>query len=209
MISLEEIKKYLPYYLTDAAKDSLFDELKKFPDNLDKLYSSHLVKEATIFQGDGINDLVVINLPHTDARPSPSMVFSNTCDINPTNDRYLPSRLVYAPIMRLSKYYQLIIDEIVVKGIKSQEQVDNHIATIKKQQVSQIFYLPSGSNLAEDSMVFLDRVNNCPSDYVHPDNVINSKIFTLSDYGFYVFLVKLSIHFTRIREEISRTLVPV
>lgn len=30
------------------------------------------------------------------------------------------------------------------------------------------------------------------------------KIFTLSNYGFYMFLVKLSIHFTRVREGVDR-----
>jgi len=36
------------------------------------------------------------------------------------------------------------------------------------------------------------------------DELLRNRLFTLSDYGFYLFLFKLSLHLTRIREGVSR-----
>jgi hypothetical protein len=36
MISLEEIRKYLPKYLSADAQEDLFAELKTFPENMDQ-----------------------------------------------------------------------------------------------------------------------------------------------------------------------------
>jgi len=45
MISLEDITKYLPKYLSGSAQEELFDEIKRFPDNIDqRLYTASLKK---------------------------------------------------------------------------------------------------------------------------------------------------------------------
>lgn len=36
MISIDEIKKYLPQYLSPESERQLFEELKRFPENIDK-----------------------------------------------------------------------------------------------------------------------------------------------------------------------------
>ena len=54
--------------------------------------------------------------------------------------------------------------------------------------------------------LFLDRINNCPIEAVSKEDIDKKRLFTLSNYGFYMFLVKLSIHFTRVREEVDRTI---
>ena len=64
MISLEEIRKYLPKYLSADVQEDLFAELKTFPDNMDqRLYTKALDGETNIFQGDGMKDLLFVNLP--------------------------------------------------------------------------------------------------------------------------------------------------
>ena len=206
MISLDEIKKYLPQYLTSDSQRKLFEELKSFPENIDqRFYSRELSQNATIFQGDGVNDLLVINLPDLKVRPTPSIVLSNTCDVDLKNERLFESRVVYAPIFQLSKYKRFLVKENVELGKCSIGRVEKHIEAIKKQFVTQILYLPQGLNLKNDRIVFLDRLNNCPIKSLYNiGKMKDKKIFTLSDLGFYVFLIKLSIHFTRIREGIER-----
>lgn len=207
MIDFEEVKKYLPQYLCGDSQDNLFKEIKSFPSNIDdRLYSQVLRKDAVIYQGDGLDGMLVINLPSSDIRPLRSIVISNTCDIHQENERFFPFRIIYAPIFNLGKYKQKILEEY--RDDKDQERkTEDHINSIRKQLNTQIFYLPKGAGLENDSIVFLDRLNNCPSDIFPAEEIKKRKLFTLSDYGFYLFLIKLSIHFTRIREDVERTIL--
>lgn len=205
MIDFEDVKKYLPQYLCDESQKILFKELASFPNNIDdRLYSQVLQKEGIIYQGDGIDGMLVVNLPSPEVKPLPSMVLSNTCDIYSGNERLFTPRIVYAPIFNLGKYRLKITEEY--KDEKDQEKhTEDFINSIKKQLNTSIFYLPKGAGLKNDSIVFLDRLNNYPSYDMTADDIKQRKLFTLSDYGFYLFLIKLSIHFTRVRENVERT----
>lgn len=207
MIDFEEVKKYLPHYLNNASQDNLFKELKSFPENIDdRLYSQLLTKNEIIYQGDGIDDMLVINLPSTEIRPFRSMIISNTCDIYLENEKLFPSRIIYAPIFNLEKY----IDSLIKEHGENDDQkrkIKNHMLSIKKQLSTQIFYLPKGAGLQYDSIVFLDRLNNFPTGLMTGEEIKQRKIFTLSNYGFYLFLIKLSIHLTRVREGVERTIL--
>ncbi|MDM8568359.1 hypothetical protein QUF50_02355 [Thiotrichales bacterium HSG1] len=205
MISDEELSKYLPQYLSESSTISLFNELKQFPKNIDKrIYTDKLKNDSSIYQGDGLRNLLCVNLPSLDARPILGMIFSNTCDINSENKRLFDARLSYAPIFNLEKYHTALIQKYVDSSERSSESIKSHVEDIKKQNISQIFYLPKGGFLDNDSIVFLDRINNLPSNYFDGEQIKNNRAFSLSDYGFYIFLFKLSIHFTRVRENVCR-----
>jgi hypothetical protein len=200
-MNIDDIKIYLPKYLSAESEKELFNGLKDFPYNIDeRLYTTYLKDKEIIFQGDGLNDMLVVNLPKSEIRPAPSIILSNTCDIDIQNIRNFPSQIVYTPIFNLEKYKKSIIKN----STKTKEQINSHITSIKRQEVTQIFYLPKwGSNLAE-SIVFLDRVNNVSSNSIQRNSVPSKRIFTLSDYGAYLFLLKLSIHYTRIQDRVDR-----
>jgi hypothetical protein len=85
------------------------------------------------------------------------------------------------------------------------DDIDAHIAHIRRQEITQIVYLPKNGNLTEDSIVFLDRLNNYPADLFDVGQIKARKLFSLSNYGLYMFLIKLSIHFTRIQERVDRS----
>lgn len=205
MISLEEIKNYLPMYLSSESQGVLFKELKSFPDNIDsRFYTSALDDTDIYYQGDGVSDLIVVKLPELEARPLSSIILSNTCDISPENKRLFASNVLYAPIFKLSKYKAAIHEMHVKDGDLTDDKLDAHIETIKKQYITQILYLPEGPGLGEDSIVFLDRINNCPINTIDSPLSGKKRLFTLSDYGFYLFLFKLSVHFTRVREKVER-----
>lgn len=207
MIDFEEVKKYLPQYLSDESQDKLFKELKSFPENIDdRLYSQILKKEGIMYQGDGIDGMLVINLPSAEIRPVRSIILSNSCSIHPDNNKLFQSRIIYAPIFNLQKYIERLTNEY--KNEENIEtKIEDHVNSLRRQLNTQIFYLPRGGDLEADSIVFLDRLNNCPTDYVTDKEISQRKIFTLSDYGFYLFLIKISIHFTRVRENLERTLL--
>ncbi len=121
------------------------------------------------------------------------------CDIDLDNPRELPMQITYSPIFNLEKYRKLLESQD-----KSPEYVRQHIDIIKRQGITQILYLPEGGNLKYDGIVFLDRINNCSNNAISRDNLRERRLFTLSNYGLYLFLLKISIHFSRIQEKIDR-----
>ncbi|URW79090.1 hypothetical protein [Xiashengella succiniciproducens] len=200
-MNLDEIKIYLPKFLSAESDRELFKGLKDFPDNIDeRLYTTYLHDTKIIYQGDGLNNLLVVNLPKSEIKPVPGIILSNTCDIDLQNERNFPSQIVYAPIFSLEKYRQTLLNN----SKKTKEQITDHINAIKKQEITQIFYLPKFDGKLEESIVFLDRVNNMPNTLIERDKISSNRIFTLSDYGAYLFLLKLSIHFTRVQDKVER-----
>jgi hypothetical protein len=195
----EEFRTYLPRYLSTDATVSLFAELKRFPDNINsRLYTTRLKDEETLFQGDGLADIWVSDLPDRKIDKTRVMVLSNSCDVAPENKRLMGPRLIYCPIISFPKYEQLVRE----RGTLSTEQ---HLSDIRRQAVSSLFYLPSNQALGEEAIALLDRINNCNLQSLNVIELTQTRLFTLSDYGFYLFLFKLSIHLTRIRENLQRT----
>jgi hypothetical protein len=192
MISTEEIKKYLPTYLSSESNEQLFKQIDsgKIDDNY---YAFECPIENKILQGDGLNSIIVFN-------SAPAIVLSNTCDIDSDNRRMFQPNMVYAPIFNLEKYRLLLIEE----SLKTDDGVDAHINSIRRQEITQIFYLPQGSGMKYEGIVFLDRLLHYPIHLLTDDDIHQRKMFTLSNFGFYSFLVKLNIHFTRVKEGIDR-----
>jgi len=200
-MNMDDIKIYLPKFLSGESEKELFEGLKGFPDNIDeRLYTSYLTDTEIIYQGDGLKELLVINLPNPDLNPASCMVLSNTCDIDLRNQREFPAQLVYSPIFNLRKYQEKLYE----KSTKTKEQIDKHIDSIRHQRVTQIFYLPRIIDRLEESLVFFDRVCNFPNKLIGRDNIRDRRLFVLSDYGAYLFLLKLSIHFTRMYDKVER-----
>jgi hypothetical protein len=203
MVDFDDFKKYLPQYLSATSLDGMFEDIQKFVQtgSSEEVYTSGLKDQDQIFQGDALNELPFITFPH-DSAPfnCKAIVLSNSCDINPENPRPFNSHLIYSPIWRLSAYIELLTK----KGI-NEEKLINHIIDIKSQVVTQILYLPQhhdGPN--EDCIVFLDRICHCDCAYIDHENIRDRRLFSFGNFGFYLFLLKISIHFTRIREKIDR-----
>jgi len=200
-MKIEDIQRYLPKYLSVDSQKELFDEIKKFIRNEDsyKLFTSFLLDERTIFQGDGLNGFRFYSFDREEIKTAPGIVLSNTCDISLDNERYLPSHIMYSPLINLDKYVLMLEN----KGI-TKEKIENHLKSIKNQEYTSIFYLPSIQGKIEESIVYLDRISNMRNSQESTDNLLKERIFTLSNFGFYLFLLKISIHFTRIREGVDR-----
>ena len=200
-MKFEDLKLYLPKFLSAESDKELFEGIRGFPFNIDsRLYTDYLKDSNLIYQGDGISDMLVINLPNPDIKPVPSVILSNSCDIDMKNSRLFSSQIVYTPIFNLKKY-QIALSK---NSNKRKEQIDSHIESIKKQEITQIFYLPKINEKLEDSIIFFDRVCNASNDSIKRNKLKSKRVFTLSDYGAYLFLLKLSIHFTRIQDKVDR-----
>jgi hypothetical protein len=196
----EDIKAYLPKFLSDSSEKELISELHAFPENIDsRFYSNPIRQENNFLQGDGFGEGIVCDIRNQRFKKAPCIVLSNSCDISPENERLYPTSVCYAPLVSFGK----LIESLMHSGI-SKERIDTFNNDVRRQRISTIFFLPKGQGLEEEKLVFLDHVQNCPATFFHENQHASDKTFSLSNYGFYVLLLKLSIHFTRIRDGVDR-----
>jgi len=198
VIDTDEILAHLPQYLTTGSHEELLKQLRAFPDQ-GSMYTSALRNDPGIFQGDAFTDFLFVQIPSMASRPGRAMIISNTCDIFKDNRRIAEARLVYAPIISLAKW-----EQVLQHHGEPAERIAAHIASIRVQKVGPLFFLPAGQPLSEDSVALLDRLQNVPLGYLPEQDVVARRIFTLSNFGFWLFVFKLSIHFCRVRERVDR-----
>ena len=141
-----------------------------------------------------------LNFPNTDVHLVDAILMSNTCDMSTENKRLNKCRIMYAPIIRYDKYAAML-----EKSSIPATRIVNHLEDIKAQKVSQILYLPKGGKMDYEGIVFFDRAISLPLTSEIVESKCADKLFTLSNFGLYLFLLKMSIHFTRIQERINRT----
>jgi len=200
-MDFDDIKRYLPQFLSDMDKEKLFEQFSNFTDNMNKIFMLSSDFTNGIIQSDIVDNIPFISLPNIEVANVKVMILSNSCDITPENPRSIPPSVAYVPIMPLKKLEVFLIN----KG-KDKDQINGIISAIKKQHTTSMFYIPRGLYLEEDSVALFDKVLHCKRDDFFNLAMQNDgkKLASLNNYGFYIFLLKLSIHFTRIHENINR-----
>lgn len=197
----DNLALFLPEYLSSESQRVLIDAIKQFPDNLDnRLYSSQCLAEQNALQGDGIQALT---LGHTHSRQFielPCMLISNSCDMDLSNQG-IRTGVCYAPIFRLDKYEKLVSSEL------GEERAKSYMYSLRQQQVTQCMYLPRGGGLEHEGIVMFDQIVNSPNSDSFQRRIQDRKMFRLSQYGFYLLLFKLSVHFTRMGEAVDRDML--
>lgn len=198
MTSFEDIKKYLPQYLSDSDARQLFSSLRDFPNNIDsRFYSNYDLDDNILYQGDCLKDIPAFNLPDIQSKLSQSMAISNTCDMDLHNKRLWNTRILFSQIILLEKLEKVLYQKF------SEDRISNYISSLRKQQITNAFYLPKSKNL-DEAVAFFDYTNSFDINFVDRESLKEKRLVSLSNYGFYILLLKLSIHFTRIQEKVQR-----
>jgi hypothetical protein len=194
-IMAEDIREHIPYYLTQEAKNGLVKALNDFREKINYYTAKH---QDQLLQGDGWNSLDIINIETAERKSIKGIILSNSCDISSENIRDVPAHIVFAPIIPLSLY-----EDLLARNGVDLEKLSSKVSAIKLQRVTSLFYLPKGGSLESDYIAVLDDLHTVPAVcfYRKPDR---EKLFTLSQTGFYLFLFKLSIHFCRFHEKVFR-----
>jgi len=196
----EDISKYLPKYLSSESGNALREALNEFPKlDASRYYTTKLSSTKILYQGDGIKNLLIVNLPSVEFKKKDSVVISNTCDIDLANPRLYESRILYSPIISLKDYERILLEEN-----HSTEKVQAHLESIKKQEITSVFYLPELPSQMEESIIFFDRILNMSNHEIDRTKLSSERKFTLSTFGHYLFLLKLSFHLSRVQEGIDR-----
>lgn len=188
-ISQSDIQKYLPQYLSNDAKEALKNSLDNFPSNLENMIMAEDIfdeHKSKLLQSDIVECKNIY-----DGHNAKVMIISNSCDNSSENERVFPICVSFVVILSLEK-----MKSIFEKNGKDEQSINNQIDAIKNQRVTNMFYLPN------DMVALLDRTMHL--DYNKFSEAMVNKIASLSNYGFYTFLFKLSYHFTRLREGTQR-----
>ena len=195
------------HFIDDTQKDQCKQYFKQINKEPGDWFYSHSIP-PDIYQGDVIDNFDVIYYQMIDdfqkiqaIEDIPCMLLSNTCDMDfegKTRKKYIS----IAPIFSFEDFAE--------EG-KHQEYSENgwhdFLEDIEKNRIINILHIPEKKPL-KASVVFLDKI--CSIDpyllKTRLDKNKSKKILSLSQIGFYFFLIKLTYHFARYedRTEIIR-----
>jgi len=195
VISFADAQVFLPKYLSPEGRKELFSEIKKF----EGVSYYCKVDDPEPIQGDGWSEVEFIDLELVERRSIRAIVLSNSCDISVDNRRKMPARITISPLIRLSRLVNLL-----KKYAVPEQQIDQYLQDVRKQEVSNVFFLPAGAGLEEDSVAFFDSAQ-APLLLSFTKSPDKTRLFTLSQFAFWLLLVKIAIHFCRAQEDILRS----
>ena len=198
-ITVDAIVDRIPLYLTKPKQEGFVKALNDFP-RINYFVGSHPEK---LLQGDCWNRLQLLNFHTAERRWVRGLVLSNTCDIALENARLKAPSLLFAPIISMRAWGAAMIKH----GIE-ERRIEATLASMRQQHVTSVFYVPASQWLEEEHIVFLDDVYSMPVESLLEDSNA-SRIVSLSQIGFYLFLMKLSIHFCRFHENVDRDAEPL
>jgi hypothetical protein len=207
----DDFQNLLPSYLTETESSRLKDALKQFlperrGNNIDYNDFYRDYQNNYFLQADTVREIrfpfwnsVNANYEklYTDA-----LIISNTCDISLGNNReYNQKECLLAPIIEFSEY----LSDLAVKGY-SDNQIQSFENNIKAQLISNIFYLPNEYLQEKEYIVWLDRMFWLPTQELNMllETIKEDRISSLSHYGYYLFILKLSYHLCRLPEKCDR-----
>ncbi|WP_155997114.1 hypothetical protein [Thioalkalivibrio sp. ALMg3] len=195
----KSIEVHLPGYLSSSSYDELIRQLRKAPD-IDAFFWNPTDQEAGgVLQGDAWTHIPIRDTSTGEQKHVTGVVLSNSCDIDPTNEGRPNRRVLVAPAIKLSNYEQLLHN---ARPDRSRNL--SHVEDVRRNRVSSITHFPAESNINEtERVVILDHVYSVPLEEFQ--SAIETRVFRLSNAGFYIFLLKLSIHFTRLHERVDRS----
>lgn len=211
--TLEILRSFLPKYLTPEIQDNLFKIVKEeFPFSTDayKIYSE-IPEKDYYYQGDALVD-IPFSVFHSGSFRNvflKGIIGSNTCDISPENERLEQPNIQFFAIYNLREYLSVLEDNGINKT-----KISTFKSNLKANVISNLFYLPEkikeNQIILEESFVRFDNTISLPVSLFHKESYNigyapeGDRLFSFSNYGFYLFLIKLSVHYCRFREGVFR-----
>jgi len=192
----EKINTFLPKYLSPSQSRELFDALSKYPD-IGNHYLPPTSLSEDLLQGDGWAGLEFVEFDTGQRRCVEGLILSNSCDIDVSNFRASERRILFAPLIPLGSY-ELALREGGLDG----ERLQNVLLDIRRQHITYIYYLPAGTHGPDESIILLDDIHSEPLNFFLAGR--RSRVFRLNQVAWYVLLIKISIHFSRVNEAVQR-----
>lgn len=201
-LNAETIQQHLPYYLTAEDREVLLDNIRDIASGGSPAYALDRHSDpftGSMLQGDGWTGFQLFKFSTGERLSRKGIILSNSCDIDSENLRALPPWITFSPLVKLAAYGNLL-----EKHGLSAQRVNAIVSSIKAQETTNVFYLPAGGPLSEEHIIRFDHIYSMPLT-AYAESAGKEKLFTLNNTGFYMLALKLSIHFCRLQEQVSRT----
>jgi hypothetical protein len=93
--------------------------------------------------------------------------------------------------------------EILKSNPKTENRADEIIRSIRAQEHSNLFYLPGSPLEGKEYIAVLDEMFWFPSDEfeLFKQDLTSNRLASLDNFGFYLFVLKLSYHLCRLPED--------
>ena len=207
----DDFDTLLPNYLVASDKLRLKNALSQFMpehrgNNIDYNDFYKIYHNNYFLQSDLIKE---IRFPYWDASNAEytkayteAIVVSNTCDISSENPRDINvKQCLFAPVIEFQEY----LSDLKDNGL-SESKIDGFSKNVKGQLYSNIFYLPSHFTEKTEYIALLDKIFWFPVSELNSyiPSINDDRITSLSHYGLYLFLLKLSYHLCRMPEQCDR-----
>jgi len=207
MISRFSFEELLPPYLISAEKGRIKTALRQFfNEGTEPLYDGFYTfkKQPYLMQADVLHSVKGINFDFDrgeyETGYNAAMLISNSCDVSTENNRAVNQKeALFAPIVPVNAY----LEDFEEQGF-SHDQLNNFYNTLKRQEYTNLFYMPPVNDV--DYMVRLDRTYWVPQSEIAEalSDLDGSRFISLSNWGYYLFITKLSLHLCRVPEEFER-----
>jgi hypothetical protein len=183
--------------IPEEYQSALRRSLRKIPDFSWLLEIPHPTEDR--LQGDLIRDFPTVFLDDTAAARSTKftvMILNNTCDLPEGRVDFVTA----APIVDFQKY----LDGEKLR--RSSESLDGYALSIRKNDITELFYLPKVAGFNQGALVLLHLVCSVSVKVYHQALQAGQRVASFSQIGFYFLLIKLTTHIARAESaDVSRS----
>ncbi|MBD7987098.1 hypothetical protein H9645_03560 [Luteimonas sp. Sa2BVA3] len=187
-------------FAPELAEDDLKEvvrQIQKLQEGRGFLAAHH---EIPRLQGDIWSGLPIVRISadgHAAARPARAMLLSNTCDIAEENARDYRAHVTYVPVVRISAF-----ERMLTNGGLPQDRINSIVQSIRLNESTRVFFVEAGAGLEEDCLAMLDQAFSASADILNAGHC--ERLAVLSDRGHWALVLKMSVHFCRLREGVVR-----
>jgi len=112
---------------------------------------------------------------------------------------------VVAPLAPLNEF----LNDYQQLSENNEEQLKQFVLGLKRQEITNILYLPPNEHNGIDYIVRLDKISWIPRNELRKifeslASAHTQRFISLSDWGYYLLITKLTSHFCRVPEEAER-----
>lgn len=204
----------LPSFLTSSDKERLKQALAQFKKddhkNISYLDFYSMYDYNYFLQADILSEIRYPKWDHTNrvykASFPDSIIISNSCDISFENNRNInPKQCLFAPLVELAEFES----DLIAAGYEA-SKLNQLFSEIRRQSISNLLYLPHRPDNKKEYIAFLDRLFWLPIDDLNSlvGSIKDDRVASLNQFGYYLFVLKLSYHICRLPEEIDRPYQP-
>lgn len=196
---VKKIRDYFPPSFDDGKISSILSQFSDYNKSPHTSFYTNNLEKNVVFQGDIISNLPIVYLPGLKVAQSKVLILSNTCDIDTRNQRiynHAASYIQYCPIIPIKNFRTILLSS----GIEI-HKIDTLIKSIQRQDVTSMFYLPSSDSLnIKESVALLGATVSYESEKLNRNELQSQRLGSLSLFGWYFLLFKVSQHFSRLTE---------